>query len=57
MKTTIDFGWEADEDRLWRWVKISPKKKLDWLYESHQMMQKVWTKEQKERFLKLRQAS
>lgn len=55
MKPIIDFGWDNDEEeRLRRWVKISPKKKLEWLYESHAFMQKVFTRKQKDIFWKLR---
>jgi len=57
MNTEIDFGWGNDEDRLRRWVKLSPKKKLEWLYQAHNLMRKVLTKQQREMFWKLRQKS
>ena len=57
MKTKIDFGWGNDEERLRRQVKLSPKKKLEWLYEAHMLMRKALTKKQREIFWKLRQAS
>ena len=56
MKIEIDFDWGKDEDRLRRWVKLSPKKKLEWLYQAHTLMRKALTKEQREVFWKLRQA-
>ena len=55
MRSEIDFGWGNDEERLRRWVKLSPKKKLEWLYQAHTLMRKVLTKKQRETFWKLRQ--
>jgi len=55
MSTEIDFGWGDDEDRLRRWVNLSPKKKMEWLYQAHTLMRKVLTKQQREIFWKLRQ--
>jgi len=56
MKTEYNFNWETDESRLRRWVKLSPKEKMKWLTEAHELIRKVWTKKQKEAFWKLRQA-
>jgi hypothetical protein len=55
MKTEVNFGWGNDEERLRRWVKLSPKKKLEWLYQAHMLMRKTFTKKQREIFWKLRQ--
>jgi len=55
MSTEIEFGWGNDEDRLRRWVNLSPKKKMEWLYQAHTLMRKVLTKQQREIFWKLRQ--
>ncbi|MDE1920755.1 MAG: hypothetical protein KGJ09_08585 [Candidatus Omnitrophica bacterium] len=57
MKTKINFDWQTDEERLRRWVKLSPKEKMRWLTESNEFMRKVWTKKQKEIFWKLRQGN
>jgi len=58
MKSTIDFGWDNDEEeQLRRWVKLSAKKKLEWLHEMHAFTLKAWTKKQKENFWKSRQQS
>ena len=54
MKNTIDFGWETDEDRLRRWVKFSPQKRLEWLYQAHESTKKILSPKQKERICKMR---
>ncbi|MBF0488993.1 MAG: hypothetical protein HQL15_00060 [Candidatus Omnitrophica bacterium] len=56
MKNEIDFGLKSDEDRLQRWVKLSPKKKLEWLYQMHMFIRKAYTPKQKEIFWKLRES-
>ena len=45
--------WESREDKLKRWMSISPKKKLEWLYEM-QKLAKALPPEQKRLRLKLR---
>ena len=57
MNKEIDFGWGNDEERLRRWVKLSPKKKMEWLYQAHALMCKALTKEQRDIFWKLRQST
>jgi len=57
MNAEINFGWGNDEDRLRRWVKLSPKKKMEWLYQAHTLMRKALTKEKREIFWKLRQST
>ncbi|MBI1871687.1 MAG: hypothetical protein HYS07_10940 [Chlamydiae bacterium] len=32
----MNFEWKTQEEKLKRWMKISPRKKLEWLYEMHQ---------------------
>jgi hypothetical protein len=56
MNTKIDFGWGDDEERLRRWVKLSPKVKLEWLYQMHTLMRKALSAKQKRIFWKLRRA-
>lgn len=29
------FAWETEEERLKKFIDISPKKKLEWLYQMH----------------------
>lgn len=57
MSTEINFGWGNDDERLRRWVKLSPKKKMEWLYQGHMLMRKALTKKQREIFWKLRQTN
>lgn len=33
-----EFGWETEEERLKRFMKIPPRKKMEWLYEMHQFL-------------------
>ncbi|MBI1869867.1 MAG: hypothetical protein HYS07_01580 [Chlamydiae bacterium] len=32
----MNFNGETEEEKLLRWMKIPPRKKLEWLYEMHQ---------------------
>jgi len=34
------FKWETEEERLLRFMKIPPKKKLEWLQKMHEFMVK-----------------
>lgn len=49
------FKWESDEDRLRRWMKISPKKKMEWLSKMHESIVKSTSKREKKIRLKLRE--
>ena len=49
------FKWETEEERLLRFMKISPKKKLEWLNQMNRFLNKVWTKKQKDIYLKIRE--
>ena len=51
----MNFEWETEQEKLLRYMKISPKKKLEWLYEMHQLIRKAWTKKQKKDFFRLRE--
>ena len=48
--------WETEEEKLIRFMKIPPKKKLEWLYQMHQLLTKAWTKKKKHDYFKLREA-
>jgi hypothetical protein len=50
-----DFGWNNDSDAyLRRAMKLSPKKKMEWLYQMHNLMRKAYTKKQRDVFWKLK---
>jgi hypothetical protein len=48
------FEWESEEERLLRFMKIPPKKKLEWLHEMHEFMVKCSSKRIKSIRWKLR---
>ncbi len=41
------FKWETEKERLLRFVKISPKKKLKWLRQMHEFIVKSSSKRDK----------
>ena len=49
------FEWETDEERLLRFMKIPPKKKMEWLNQMNRFLNKVSTKKQKDIYLKIRE--
>ncbi len=49
------FQWESEEERLKRFMKISPKKKMEWLCEMHELMVKSSSKSMKKLRQKLRE--
>ncbi len=51
------FKWENQEDKLVKFMKISPKKKLEWLFQMHELIRKSYTKKQKAIYWKLRENS
>ena len=48
------FKWETEKERLLRLMKISPKKKLEWLREMHEFVSKFTSKNNKTIRQKLR---
>ncbi len=40
------FEWESDEARLSRYMKIPAKKKLEWLYQMNEFVNKFSSKKQ-----------
>jgi hypothetical protein len=50
----MNFGWESEDDKILRYLKLSPKKKLEWLQRMHEMFVATATPERKKRFWKLR---
>lgn len=49
----MKFGWENEEERLRRLMKIPPKKKLEWLQQMNEFARSL-PKSQREIHLKLR---
>jgi hypothetical protein len=49
------FKWESQEQRLKRFMRISPKKKMEWLYQMHEFLRSVLTKKNIEVYRKLRE--
>jgi hypothetical protein len=47
--------WETEKERIIKAMKISPKKKLEWLKDMHDFLCKTLTKEQRFLFYKLRE--
>lgn len=41
------FGWESEDDRLLRFMKIPPKKKLEWLREMHEFLARRTSRKQR----------
>ena len=40
----MKMGWESDDERLRRWVKIPAKQKLEWLEAMHRFAVKISSK-------------
>ena len=49
------FKWETEEERLLRFLKIPPKKKLEWLCQMNEFMAKCSSPRRKLIRLKLRE--
>ncbi|NQT89990.1 MAG: hypothetical protein HQ558_01910 [Candidatus Omnitrophica bacterium] len=52
----MKFGWETEEEKLLRCLKISPKKRLEWLQKMHEFTVKTSSKHMLARRWKLREA-
>lgn len=48
------FEWENEEARLLKFMKIPPRKKMEWLYQMNEFIGKVSSKRQTKIRLKLR---
>jgi len=57
MKTKIDFGWGKEEERLKMHLRLSPRKRLEWLCQIQMSMRQSLTKKKKKVFWQLRQAN
>ncbi len=50
----MNFGWESEEEKLLRYMKISPKKKMEWLQKMHDFLLATATPARRKIFWKLR---
>ena len=50
------FKWESEKEKLSRFMRISPKQKLEWLQQMHDFMRKALTKRQRRIYYKLRES-
>lgn len=50
------FKWESQEERLRRFMRISPKKKMEWLCQMHEFLRRALTKKNIHLYWKLRQS-
>ena len=49
------FKWETEEQRLKKFIKISPQKKLEWLQQMHEFMLRTSSKQKIKNRKKLRE--
>ena len=52
----MKWGWESEESRLLRFMKIPPTKKLEWLEQMREFARTFLTKRRKKIWRKLREA-
>ena len=50
----MNFGWESEQDKLLRYMKIPAKKKMEWLQKIHEFTLAAASPERKKMFWKLR---
>lgn len=50
----MNFGWESEDEKLSRYMKIPAKKKLEWLQAMHEFTLVMASPERKKMFWKLR---
>ena len=48
--------WESQKEKLLRFMRISPEKKMEWLQEMHDFLCKARTKKQKNMYRQLRES-
>ena len=49
------FKWESEEEKLTRFMNITPKKKMEWLAGMHGFLCKAFTKKQRKIYQRLRE--
>ena len=50
----MNFGWESEEEKIVRYMRNTPKNKLEWLQKMHKLLLSTTTPERKKVFWKLR---
>lgn len=51
------FKWEKEEERLLKFMRIPPKKKLEWLFQMNEFLHRFSSKKQERIRQELRRAS
>ncbi len=51
----MKFGWQTEEERLLRYMKVPPLKKLQWLEQMHAFTRKFLPESQRRIWRKLRE--
>ena len=51
----MKFGWENDEDRLSRFMRIPPMRKMEWLQQMNEFTRKFMSKQRRTIWRKLRE--
>ena len=49
------FRWETQEERLRKFMAISPKRKMEWLGRMHKLLRKIYPKKKTQFYFKLRE--
>ena len=50
----MNFGWESEDEKMLRYMKIPARKKLEWLKEMHDFLLATATPRRRKIFWKLR---
>lgn len=50
------FKWESEEEKLLKFMRIAPKKKLEWLRQMHDFLGKALHKKQRYIYRRLRES-
>ena len=48
--------WQSQKEKLLNYMHMSPKKKMEWLFEMHKFIRLAYTKKQRDIFYKLRES-
>jgi len=51
-----DFQWETEQEKLLRFKRIPAKKKLEFLWQMHELIRSAYTKKRRKIFWKMREA-
>jgi hypothetical protein len=50
----MKFGWKSEEEKILRYMKVPPKKKLEWLQKMHEFLLATATPKRRKIFWRLR---